>query len=58
MNEELWKLTKQTRIDLQDQERQVGMAGPYTRKTDNIARQALEWNPQGKRGRGRLRNTW
>jgi hypothetical protein len=23
-----------------------------------MARQALEWKPQGKRGRGRLRNTW
>jgi hypothetical protein len=24
----------------------------------NITRQALQWNPQGKRGRGRPRNTW
>jgi hypothetical protein len=23
-----------------------------------IARQALEWNPQGKQGRGRPKNTW
>jgi hypothetical protein len=25
---------------------------------EDIARQALEWNPQGKRGRGRPKNTW
>jgi hypothetical protein len=24
----------------------------------NITRQALQWNPQGKHGRGRPRNTW
>ena len=26
--------------------------------SDDIARQALEWNPQNKRGRGRPTNTW
>jgi hypothetical protein len=25
---------------------------------EDIARQALEWNPQGKRGTGRAKNTW
>jgi len=41
-----------------DQEMQVEMAGPYKlrKPPDVIARQALEWNPQGKRGRPR--NTW
>jgi hypothetical protein len=35
MNKELWKCTKQRRIrgGSADQERQVRMAGPYTRKT-------------------------
>jgi hypothetical protein len=28
------------------------------RSSDDIARQAVEWNPQGKRGRGRPKNTW
>ena len=38
---------------------QVGMAGPYTAKTLRRHNQeALVWNPQGKRGRGRPRNTW
>jgi hypothetical protein len=26
--------------------------------SDDRARQALEWNPQGQRGRGRPLNTW
>ena len=26
--------------------------------SDNIARQAVDWNPQGKRGRGSPRNIW
>jgi len=37
----------------------VGMAGPYTAKTIWwYSRQALEWNLQGKWGRGRPKNTW
>ena len=32
MNKELWKRTKQPRIDLQIRKTQVGMAGPYTVK--------------------------
>ena len=37
----------------------MGEAGPYIAKTsDDRARQALEWNPQDKRGRGTSRNTW
>jgi hypothetical protein len=30
----------------------------WQKPSNDIARQVLEWNPQGKRGRGRLRNTW
>ena len=56
---ELWKCTKQPRIDLQIRKRKWGWLAHTLRKpSDDIARQALEWNPQGKRGRGRLRNTW
>jgi hypothetical protein len=57
-NKELWKCTKQPRIDLQIRKRKWGWLGHTLRKpTDDIARQALEWNPQDKQGRGRPRNT-
>ena len=58
-DKELWKRTKQPRIDLQIRKHKWGWLGHKLQKpSDDIARQALEWNPQGKRGRGRLRNTW
>jgi len=58
-NTELWKRTKQPRINLQIKKRKWGWLGHTLRKPpDDIARQALELNPQGKRGRGRPRNTW
>jgi hypothetical protein len=58
-NEEPWKGTKQPRIDLQISKRKWGWVGHTLRKlSDDMAGQALEWNPQGKRGRGRPRNTW
>jgi len=44
---------------LQIRKRKWGWLGHILQKpSDEIARQALEWNPQGKRGRGRPRNTW
>jgi len=58
-NEALWKCTKQPRIDLQIRKRKWGQLGHTMLKPcDDIARQALQWNPKGKRGRGRLRDTW
>ena len=58
-NKELSKCTKQPRIDLQIRKCKWGWLDHTLRRPPNvIARQALEWNPQGKRGRGRLRNTW
>jgi hypothetical protein len=59
MNKELWKRTKQPRIDLQIRKHKWGWLGHTLRKPSYvIARQALEWNPQGKRGRSRPRNMW
>jgi len=59
MNKELWKHMKQLRIDLQIRKHKWGWLGHTLRKPpDVIARQALEWNPQVKQGRGRPRNTW
>jgi len=50
---------KPTKNRSADQERKWGWLGHTLRKSsDDIARQALEWNPQGKRGRGRPKNTW
>jgi hypothetical protein len=58
-NKELWKCTKQPRIDFQIRKRKWGWLGYTLRKPiDDITRQALEWNPQGKRSRGRPKNTW
>jgi len=59
-NNELWKRTKQTRTDLQIRKREWGWLCHTLRKPfDDITRQALEWNPpQGKRSRGRPKNTW
>ena len=37
----------------------IGWIGHILRKpANNITRQALRWNPQGKRKRGRPRNSW
>jgi hypothetical protein len=59
MNKKLWKRTKQPRIDLQIWKHKWGWLSHILRKpSDDIATQALEWNPQGKQGRGRSRNTW
>jgi hypothetical protein len=58
-NTELWKRTKQPRTDLQVRKRKWGWLDHILRKPhDVITRRALEWNPQGKRGRWRPRNTW
>ena len=40
-------------------DRKWGWLGHTLRKpVSNITRRALTWNPQGKRKRGRPRNTW
>jgi hypothetical protein len=58
-NNDMWKRTKRPRIDLQIRRRKWGWLGHTLRKPiDDITRQALEWNPQGKRSRGRPMNTW
>jgi len=58
MNKEPWKHTRQPTIDLQIRKHRWGWLGLTLRKPSNIVpRQTLEWNPQGKWGRGRPRNT-
>ena len=47
------------RRDLQISKRKCGWLGHTPqRPVDDITRQTLEWNPQGKRSRGRPKNTW
>ena len=56
---ELWQRTKQKPIKEEILQKRWRWIGHTLRKpASNITRQALKWNPQGKRKRGRPRNTW
>jgi hypothetical protein len=58
-NVNLWQLTGQKSAKAEIQQRRWRWLGHTLRKpATNITRQALRWNPQGKRKRGRPRNTW
>ena len=58
-NEELWKKTHQTPVIQEIRMRKWRWIGhTLSKPRNNITRQALKWNPQGKRKRGRPRNTW
>ena len=58
-NEDLWKRTNQQPIDVTIGRRKWSWIGHTLRKEPNcITRQALTWNPQGRRKRGRPKNTW
>ena len=55
----LSKKKERTNINTQIKKRKWVWIGQTLRKPPNsITRQALNWNPQGKRRRGRPRNTW
>ena len=58
-NEELWERTRQQKVEVEIKRRRWRWIGHTMRKPGtNITRQALSWNPQGKRKRGRPRSTW
>ena len=58
-NEDLWERAKQEAVGRQMLRRKWGWIGHTLRKSpSSTTRQALTWNPQGKRRRGRPRNTW
>ena len=58
INENLWKRADQE-IDIQIEKRKwVWTYFALQKPINSITRRALKWNPQGKRNRGRLRNTW
>nr|KAG5692470.1 hypothetical protein BaRGS_005016 [Batillaria attramentaria] len=58
-NEELWERAGQEPSAKQILRRKWGWIGHTLRKpASSTTRQALTWNPQGKRKRGRHRNSW
>ena len=58
-NEDLWQRADQEPMGKQMVRQKWSWIG-HTMRKDNpsITRQALTWNPQGKRKRGRPRNSW
>ncbi|XP_073714068.1 uncharacterized protein [Misgurnus anguillicaudatus] len=58
-NHDLWQKTNQLPAEDEILKRRWRWLGHTLRKpASNITRQALNWNPPGKRKRGRPRNTW
>ena len=58
-NEDLWQRAGMEPVDIQICKRKWRWIGHTLRKpVNNTTRRALRWNPQGKRKRGRPRNTW
>ena len=58
-NKDLWERTNQVQIEIEILKRRWGLLVHTLRKPNtNVTRQALTWNPQGKRKRGRPKNTW
>lgn len=58
-NNDLWRRTKQQPVQNTIRTRKWKWIGHTLRKSENnITRQALDWNPQGQRKRGRPKNTW
>ena len=57
-NKDLWERTNQVQIEIDILKRRWGWHGYTLRKPNsNIKRQALTWNPQGRRKKGRPNNT-
>ena len=58
-NQQLWDRTRQAPIEFEIRKRKWGWIGHTLRKpASNVTRQALDWNPQGKRRVGRPKQTW
>jgi hypothetical protein len=58
-SEELWGRTGETEISIQIKRRKWTWIGHTLRKgNETIEREVLDWNPQGKRRRGRPKQTW
>jgi hypothetical protein len=58
-NEKPWEITGQININKEIRQLKFGWIGRRLRKDDSEpCKAALQWNPQGTRGRGRPRNSW
>ena len=57
-NSKLWERCGQRTVEQQIMERKWRWIGHTLRKDNSRAKQALDWNPQGKRQRGRPKRTW
>jgi hypothetical protein len=58
-NEELWRRTGETEISAQIKRRKWTWIGHTLRKgNETVEREVLDWNPQGKRRRGRPNLMW
>ena len=58
-NVELWQKTRESPIEVEIRKQKWRWIGHTLRKPNTtIIRQAIQWNPQGKRKRGRPRSTW
>ena len=57
-NSALWEQAGQTPVKEDITLRKWKWVGHTLRRPESITRQALTWNPQGKRRQGRPRNTW
>ncbi|GFR91912.1 hypothetical protein ElyMa_004340100 [Elysia marginata] len=55
-NEEVWRRTEQKPVE--EEIRWCWIGHTQRKPHNNVTRQALQWNPQGNRGRGRVRETW
>ena len=58
MNEELWARTGQVDVETTIKRRKWKGIGHTLRKAPNTTRIAMEWNPQGRRIRGRPKQSW
>jgi hypothetical protein len=55
----LWETTGETPVEPQIKKRKWKWIGHTIRKDENaVERIALDWNPQGRRKRGRPKKTW
>lgn len=57
-NMELWRRTNEEPVEGVIRGRKYGWIGHTLRRRNAISKEALDWNPQGRRGIGRPRITW